>query len=45
MFIEPAKWCAKLREYKANYNGDNDDDDPHPHDIILLTKMGSGHCM
>ncbi|KAI8054395.1 prolyl oligopeptidase [Syncephalis plumigaleata] len=39
-YWEPTKWCAKLREYKANCNGD---DDPHPHDILLLTKMGSGH--
>ncbi|KAI9592221.1 oligopeptidase B [Syncephalis fuscata] len=39
-YWEPAKWCAKLREYKAGHNGDNDLD---PHDILLLTKMGSGH--
>ncbi|RKP26060.1 prolyl oligopeptidase family-domain-containing protein, partial [Syncephalis pseudoplumigaleata] len=39
-YWEPAKWCARLRAYKA---GHGDDNDPHPHDILLLTKMGSGH--
>ncbi|KAJ3196468.1 hypothetical protein HK101_008875 [Irineochytrium annulatum] len=38
-YWEPAKWCAKLREFEV----DGGKDDPDRHVIVFDCKMGSGH--